>query len=67
VAGNCGAPIRLDMRYHRDQKHLPIVDLKIAALPKCFAISRHRRHLSASIDFVVLRCPSSGHLEASAV
>ena len=31
VAGHCGAPIRLDVRYHQDQKHLPIVDLKIAA------------------------------------
>ncbi len=31
VAGHCGTPIRLDVRYHKDQKHLPIVDLKIAA------------------------------------
>jgi putative transposase len=31
VAGNCGAPIRLDVRYHTGRKHLPIVDLRLAA------------------------------------
>jgi putative transposase len=31
VSGHCGAPIRLDVRYHRDRKHLPIVDLRLAA------------------------------------
>jgi putative transposase len=31
VTGNCGAPIRLDVRYHSDRKHLPIVDLRLAA------------------------------------
>jgi putative transposase len=31
VAGHCGAPIRLDVRYHQDRKHLPIIELKIAA------------------------------------
>ena len=31
VAGHCGAPIRLDVRYHCDRKHLPIVDLRRAA------------------------------------
>ena len=31
VAGHRGAPIRLDVRYHRGRKHLPIVDLKLAA------------------------------------
>ena len=29
--------------------------------------SRHRRHRTASIVFLVLRCPSGGHLEASAL
>jgi putative transposase len=31
VAGKCGAPIRLEVRYHKEQKHLPIIDFKIAA------------------------------------
>ncbi len=31
VAGNCGALIRLDVRYHWGRKHLPIVALKRAA------------------------------------
>ena len=31
VAGHCGAPIRLDVRYHYGRKHLPIVDLRRAA------------------------------------
>ena len=31
VAGNCGAPIRLDVRYDGGRKHLPIVDLRLAA------------------------------------
>jgi hypothetical protein len=31
VIGNCGAPIRLDVRYHGGRKHLPIVDLRLAA------------------------------------
>ena len=31
VAGYCGTPIRLDVRYHCDRKHLPIVDLRRAA------------------------------------
>ena len=31
VAGHHGAPIRLDVRYHRGRKHLPIVDLRLAA------------------------------------
>jgi putative transposase len=31
VAGHCGTPIRLDVRYHLGRKHLPIVDLRRAA------------------------------------
>jgi putative transposase len=31
VAGHRGAPIHLDIRYHTGRRHLPIVDLKIAA------------------------------------
>ena len=31
VAGNCGASIRLDVRYHGDRKHLPVVALRRAA------------------------------------
>ena len=31
VEGRCGARIRLDMRYHWGRKHLPIVDLRLAA------------------------------------
>jgi hypothetical protein len=31
VAGHCGTPIRLDVRYHCGRKHLPIVDLRRAA------------------------------------
>jgi transposase InsO family protein len=31
VSGHCGALIRLDVRYHRDRKHLPIVELRRAA------------------------------------
>jgi len=31
VAGHCSAPIRLDVRYHRGQQHLPIVDLRRVA------------------------------------
>jgi putative transposase len=31
VAGHRGAPIRLDVRYHTGRKHLPIVDLRLAA------------------------------------
>jgi transposase InsO family protein len=31
VAGNRGAPIRLDVRYDGGRKHLPIVDLRLAA------------------------------------
>jgi hypothetical protein len=31
VAGHCGAPILLDVRYHCGRKHLPIVDLRRAA------------------------------------
>jgi hypothetical protein len=31
VAGHCGARIRLDVRYHRGRKHLPIVELPRAA------------------------------------
>ena len=31
VAGHCGAPIRLNVRYHWGRKHLPIVDLRRAA------------------------------------
>ena len=31
VTGNSGAPIRLDVRYHVGRKHLPIVDLRLAA------------------------------------
>jgi len=31
IAGHCGAPIRLDVRYHRGRKHLPIVALRHAA------------------------------------
>ena len=31
VAGHCGTPIRLDVRYHWGRKHLPIVDLRRAA------------------------------------
>ena len=31
IAGHCGAPIRLDVRYHMGRKHLPIVDLRRAA------------------------------------
>jgi hypothetical protein len=30
VAGHCGAPIRLDVRYHWGRKHLPIVELRRA-------------------------------------
>ena len=67
VVGHCGTHIRLDVRHHRSRKHLPIVALRRAAYPKRFGISRHRRHLSASIAFVVLRCPSGAHFEASAL
>ena len=31
VASHCGAPIHLDVRYHRGRKHLPIVELRHAA------------------------------------
>ena len=31
VAGNCGAIIRLDVRYHGERKHLPVVALRRAA------------------------------------
>ncbi len=31
IVGRCGARIRLDMRYHRGRKHLPIVELRQAA------------------------------------
>jgi transposase InsO family protein len=31
VAGHRGAPICLDVRYHWDRKHLPVIDLKLAA------------------------------------
>jgi transposase InsO family protein len=31
VAGKPGAPIRLDVRYHENRKHLPIIDLRLAA------------------------------------
>ncbi len=31
VAGHCGAHIRLNVRYHRHRKHLPIVELRRAA------------------------------------
>ena len=31
IASHCGAPIRLDVRYHWGRKHLPIVDLRHAA------------------------------------
>jgi putative transposase len=31
VAGHCGVPIRLDVRYHCGRKHLPIVELRRAA------------------------------------
>jgi transposase InsO family protein len=31
IAGHRGAPIRLDMSYHRGRKHLPIVSLRLAA------------------------------------
>ena len=31
VAGNRGAPIRLDVRYDGGRKHLPIVELRLAA------------------------------------
>jgi transposase InsO family protein len=31
VSGHCGALIRLDVRHHRDRKHLPIVELRRAA------------------------------------
>jgi hypothetical protein len=31
VTGNCGAPIRLDVRYHGSRNHLPIIDLRLAA------------------------------------
>jgi transcriptional regulator with XRE-family HTH domain len=31
VAGQCGTPIRLDVRYHSGRKHLPIVALRRAA------------------------------------
>jgi hypothetical protein len=31
VAGHCGTPIRLDVRYHCGRKHLPIVNLRRAA------------------------------------
>jgi putative transposase len=31
VAGHCGARIRLDVRYHRGRKHLPVVELRRAA------------------------------------
>jgi hypothetical protein len=31
VADHCGAPIRLDVRYHSGRKHLPIVELRHAA------------------------------------
>jgi transposase InsO family protein len=31
VAGQRGAPIRLDVRYHTGRKHLPIIDLRLAA------------------------------------
>ena len=55
VAGHGGACIRLDVRRHWSREHLLIVALRRAAYPKRFAISRHRRHLSASIAFVVLR------------
>ena len=67
VVGHCGTHIRLDVRHHRSRKHLPIVALRRAAYPQRFGISRHRRHLSASIAFVVLRCPSGAHFEASAL
>ena len=30
VASHCGTPIRLDVRYHRGRKHLPIVELRRA-------------------------------------
>ena len=31
VAGDCGAPIRLAVRYDGGRKHLPIIDLRLAA------------------------------------
>jgi hypothetical protein len=31
AASHCGAPIRLDVRYHWGRKHLPIVELRRAA------------------------------------
>ena len=31
IASHCGAPIRLDVRYHTGRKHLPIIDLRRAA------------------------------------
>ena len=31
VAGRCGTPIRLHLRYHSGRQHLPIVDLRRAA------------------------------------
>ncbi len=31
IAGHPGAAIRLDMHYHRDRKHLPIIALRLAA------------------------------------
>jgi len=31
VAGHCGDPIRLDVRYHCGRKHLPVIDLRRAA------------------------------------
>jgi transposase InsO family protein len=31
IASHCGAPIRLDVRYHTGLKHLPIIDLRRAA------------------------------------
>ena len=65
IAGHSGAPIRLDVPYHKGRKHLPIVALRRAAKTKRLDKSRHRQQRTASIVFPVLRCPSGGHLEAS--
>ena len=67
IAGHCGARIRLDVRYRCGRKHLPVINLRRAAKLEHFGPSQHRRQLSASITFIVLRCPPNGLLEASAL
>ncbi len=53
VAGNCGARIRIGVRYHWGRKHLPIVALRSEVQSTCFGATRRRLHDCASL---VPRC-----------